>query len=191
MATATALPKRSEVRVEDTWNLEAIYPSVEAWEADFQRVTGMLEGIRAGQGTLGELGAGAAAGPAAPRRCWRDPRSPLRLRPHALAPGHRQEPVSGAGRPRRPRSRASSNAAGSYMTPEILAIPQEKLDAFLAEEPKLQVYRHALDEINRERPHILSAEMEALLAQADEMGNAAERIFEMLNYADLKLPKCP
>ena len=41
MATATALPKRSEVRVEDTWNLEAIYPSVEAWEADFQRVTGM------------------------------------------------------------------------------------------------------------------------------------------------------
>ena len=54
MATATALPKRSEVRVEDTWNLESIYPSVEAWEADFQRVTGMLEGIRAGQGTLGD-----------------------------------------------------------------------------------------------------------------------------------------
>jgi oligoendopeptidase F len=75
------------------------------------------------------------------------------------------------------------------MTPEILTIPQEKLDGFLAEEPKLAVYRHALDEINRERPHILSAEMEALLAQADEMGSAAERIFEMLNNADLKLPK--
>ncbi len=100
MATATALPKRSEVRVEDTWNLEAIYPSVEAWEADFQRVTGMLEGIRAGQGTLGD--SAQALLQALQRRddSWRDPRSALRLRAHALPPGHRREPVSGAGGPR-------------------------------------------------------------------------------------------
>ncbi|HLY29864.1 MAG TPA: oligoendopeptidase F, partial [Ktedonobacterales bacterium] len=80
------------------------------------------------------------------------------------------------------------NAISAYMTPEILSLPQEKIDAFLAEEPGLAVYRHALDEINRQRPHVLSAEMEGLLAQAAEMGASPERIFEMLNSADMKLP---
>src|SRR5262249_23174373 len=78
--------------------------------------------------------------------------------------------------------------ATAYMTPEILAIPQEQLDRFLEQEPRLQVYRHALDEINRERPHILPAEQQALLAPASEIGNAPERIYEMLTSADLKLP---
>src|SRR5260221_6997371 len=79
-------------------------------------------------------------------------------------------------------------AAASYMTPEILAIPEEGLRAFLAAQPGLQIYRHALDEILREREHVLPAPMEALLAQASEIGDAPERIFGMLNNADLKLP---
>src|SRR6478672_13347566 len=159
MATATALPKRSEVRVEDTWNLEAIYLSVEAWEADFQRVTGMLEGIRAGQGALGDS---AQALLQALQR--RDEAGELlgRLYVFAHMRFHQDTAESQyqALADRVTTLASEMNAAGSYMTPEILTIPQEKVDGFLAEEPKLTLYRHALDEINRERPHILSAEME-------------------------------
>jgi len=187
MTTATTLPKRSEVRTEDTWNLETIYPSVEAWETDFARVTGMLEGIRAGQGTLGDSARGLLQ--ALQRR---DEAGEIlgRLYVYAHMRFHQDTAESQyqALADRVTTLASELNAAGSYITPEILAIPQERLDGFLAEEPKLAVYRHALDEINRERPHILTAEMEALLAQADEMGSAAERIFEMLNNADLKLP---
>ncbi len=81
------------------------------------------------------------------------------------------------------------NTAGAYVTPEILALPPQRIEAYLQATPGLQTYRHVLDEIERQRAHVLSAEVEALLAQAAEIGNAPERIFEMLDYADLKLPQ--
>jgi oligoendopeptidase F len=79
-------------------------------------------------------------------------------------------------------------AATSFFAPEILAISDERLKAFLASEPGLAVYEHALNEVVRERAHVLSAELEALLAQAGELADAPQRIFGMLNNADLKFP---
>src|SRR5215510_7216121 len=153
MATATALPKRSEVRVEDTWSLETIYPSVEAGETDFQRVTGMLEGIRAGQGTVGDS---AQALLQALQR--RDEAGEVlgRLYVFAHMRFHQDTAESQyqALADRVTTLASEMNAAASYMTPEILTVPQERLDSFLTEEPQLAIYRHALDEVNRERPHI-------------------------------------
>jgi len=130
MATATALPKRSEVRVEDTWNLETIYPSVEAWEADFQRVTGMLEGIRAGQGTLGE-----SAGALLQALQRRDEAGEIlgRLYVYAHMRFHQDTAESQyqALADRVTTLASEMNAAGSYMTPEILEIPQEKLAGYV------------------------------------------------------------
>src|SRR5690349_19896232 len=80
------------------------------------------------------------------------------------------------------------NTAAAYVTPELLSIPQQPLDTFVEQTPGLPLYRHALDEVNRQRAHVLSAEMEALLAQAAELGNAPEHVYEMLSNADLKLP---
>ncbi|HEV7126984.1 MAG TPA: oligoendopeptidase F, partial [Ktedonobacterales bacterium] len=76
----------------------------------------------------------------------------------------------------------------AYLTPEILAIAETQLNDWVAAEPALAVYRHELDDIVRGRPHVLSAEMEGLLARASELGDAPEHIYEMLDYADLKLP---
>lgn len=56
------------------------------------------------------------------------------------------------------------------------------------EKKELQQYKHALEEINLERPHILSAEEEALLAQASEVFSASSNTFGMLNNADLEFP---
>lgn len=53
---------------------------------------------------------------------------------------------------------------------------------------ELKLYEHALDEINRQRPHVLSAKEEALLAQAAEVMSASSNTFGMLNNADLKFP---
>lgn len=180
-------PKRSDVKIEDTWELETIYPSNEAWEADFTRVSGMQSGLSELQGHLGDSAQNLLE---ALKR--RDAAGEVlgRLFVYAYMRLH-QDSTDNAHQAMADRVTTLANdinTATSYQTPEILAIPQERLDAFLAEEPALQVYRHALDEITRERPHILSAEMEALLAQAAELGNAPERIYEMFSTADLKLP---
>lgn len=50
------------------------------------------------------------------------------------------------------------------------------------------MYAHALDEITRQRPHVLSAEEEAILAQAAEVMQATSDTFSALNNADLTFP---
>ena len=54
MSQNTTLPLRSEVPVEQTWNLESIYPSVEAWEADLKAVREMVPAAAEFQGKLAE-----------------------------------------------------------------------------------------------------------------------------------------
>jgi oligoendopeptidase F len=180
-------PKRSDVKIEDTWELETIYPTNEAWEADFTRVNAMQPGLSEHQGHMGD-----SAQTLFEALKRRDAAGDIlgRMFVYAYMRLH-QDSTDNTYQAMADRVTTLANdinTATSYQTPEILAIPQERLDAFLQEEPGLQVYRHALDEITRERPHILSAEIEALLAQAAELGNAPERIYEMFSSADLTLP---
>ena len=59
---------------------------------------------------------------------------------------------------------------------KYLSIDEEKLKGFLNEKAELKLYEHALEEINLQRPHVLPAEQEALLAEASEVLDAAQVI---------------
>ena len=48
------------------------------------------------------------------------------------------------------------NSAGSFEASEIMAIPDETLARFYAEEPKLETYRRSIDKLRRRKAHILS-----------------------------------
>ncbi|HLZ24906.1 MAG TPA: oligoendopeptidase F [Ktedonobacterales bacterium] len=187
MSAIKTLPSRSEIPHEYTWNLASIYPTDSQWEADFARVTALLADIRAFEGRMGESGEVLLQALQV-----RDSASELWGRLFVYANMRMHEDSANStyqGLADRATTLANDlNTSGAYMTPEILAIPQEKLDGFVEHTAGLKVYRQALDEINRERPHVLSAEMEGLLAQAGEVGNAPEHIFEMLNNADLTFP---
>ncbi|HEX6817693.1 MAG TPA: oligoendopeptidase F [Ktedonobacterales bacterium] len=186
MSTAT-LPQRHEIPVEQTWNLGTIYATDAAWEQDFQRVSLMLPKIRQFEGRLGS-----SAQTLLDALTTRDAAGEVlgKLFVYATMRWHENTANSTyQALADRVNTLASDfGTASAFFTPEILAIPQVQLDGFLRQEPKLQVYRHALDEINRMRPHVLATEMEALLAQASEMGSGPERTYEMLTNADLKLP---
>jgi oligoendopeptidase F len=185
--TTNSLPARSELPAEFTWALETIYASDADWERDFALVTATLPQVAAFQGRLGE-----SADILLQALRTRDEAGQIlgRLVVYSHMRQHEDtaNSVYQALSDRATTLASDFGAAASYMTPEILAIPEEGLRAFLAAQPGLQIYRHALDEILREREHVLPAPMEALLAQASEIGDAPERIFGMLNNADLKLP---
>src|SRR5690625_2669329 len=76
----------------------------------------------------------------------------------------------------------------SFIVPEIIAIDEDTLEGFINEMDALKVYRHALDEITRQRQHVLSQKEESLLAQASEPLQSASQTFSMLNNADLQFP---
>lgn len=187
MAGVKTLPKRCEIPQQYTWNLESIYATDATWEEDFTRVTALLPQIRGFVGTLGESGESLLRALQV-----RDQASEIwgRLFVYANMRMHEDSTNSTyqALADRATTLANDLNTAGAYMTPEILTIPEERINAFVAETPGLELYRHALDEINRERPHVLSREMEEMLAQAGEVGNAPEHIFEMLNDADMTFP---
>jgi oligoendopeptidase F len=79
-------------------------------------------------------------------------------------------------------------SALSFVVPEILTMKEEEIAKFLQEKEELSLYKHSLDEINRQRPHVLSAKEEALLAEASEVLSASSNTFGMLNNADLTFP---
>jgi len=81
------------------------------------------------------------------------------------------------------------SSALSFVVPEILAISEERLNQFIESSDELKLYEFGLKEIIRQKPHILSAEMEELIANTGEMAEAPDNIFSMFNNADIKFPE--
>lgn len=81
------------------------------------------------------------------------------------------------------------SAAVSFLTPEIIAIPAEKLAAFREEKAAdFAIYDHFFHTLLRQKAYTLSPAEESLLAKAAEMGGAPQQIFTMLNDADIRFP---
>ena len=83
---------------------------------------------------------------------------------------------------------AQVSEAVSWFDPEVLTLSDEQIWGYFEEQPKLAVYRHYIQNILDERPHVLSMEQEALLAGASEIFGASSNTFSILNNADLEFP---
>ena len=76
----------------------------------------------------------------------------------------------------------------SFYEPEFMAITEEQYQNFLAEEPKLQPYKHFFDKLLQNKEHVLSQREEELLAGAGEIFGAASETFAILDNADIVFP---
>ncbi|MBQ4248360.1 MAG: oligoendopeptidase F, partial [Ruminococcus sp.] len=80
------------------------------------------------------------------------------------------------------------NSAGSFETPEIIAIEQTALEKMFEQKPGLEMYRRKLDLIRDKKDHVLSEAEERIIALTSEMGESAENIYSMFSNADMKFP---
>ncbi|GMC01546.1 oligoendopeptidase F [Enterococcus thailandicus] len=76
----------------------------------------------------------------------------------------------------------------SWLEPEVLQLSDETIWSYFEEEPKLEIYRHFVQQMVDNRAHVLSADQEALLAGAGEIFGASSSTFSVLNNADLVFP---
>jgi oligoendopeptidase F len=182
-----SLPSRSEIPVEDTWRLEDIFPTDEAWEQEFQEVKKMIPNILNYQGKLGE-----SADVLYDALQYQDELSMRLGKLYTYAHMRYDQDTTNSFyqglNDRASNLYSEAASAMSFIVPEILSIDENKLKTFLEEKEELRLYEHALDEINRQRPHVLSAKEEALLAQAAEVMASPSNTFGMLNNADLTFP---
>jgi len=75
-------------------------------------------------------------------------------------------------------------AQTAFIEPEILQMSRETIERFLSEEPRLQIYRHSLDDILRRKDHTGTASEEKLIADAGLMADSSEGIYTVFSNAD-------
>lgn len=182
-----SLPLRSEIPVEETWRLEDIFPTDDAWEEEFKQVKALIPKLGEYKGRLGE----------SPEVLYealqyQDDVSMRLGKLYTYAHMRYDQDTTNSfyqGLDARAKSLYSeASSAMAFIVPEILAIDEAVLRSFLEQYEPLRLYAHALDEITRQRPHVLSAEEEAILAQAAEVMQATSDTFSALNNADLTFP---
>ncbi len=180
------LLKRSEVPAENRWKLEDMFASQEQWDKEYNEAKALIKKASAFQGKLDsaeEL-----------KACFEldDELSQLTERLYVYAHMRQDEdtaaPTYQALTQKAKKLSVEAGEALSFVTPEILSLPVEKLDQFIAD-PTLSAYTFTLTEMKREKAHVLSKAEEALLAQVGNISQAPQNIFGMLNNADLKFPK--
>ncbi|MBP1574584.1 MAG: oligoendopeptidase F [Oscillospiraceae bacterium] len=179
--------KRSEVPEEYTWNLKDMFESDEAWLEEYEALKVYPAEVAKLQGTLGESAANLL------EFFKKDDELTVRLETlYTYASCSGDQDMSNAKyqdfRGKAMATIVAIESASAYATPEIMAIPEEKLNAFYAECPELETYRRSIYKIRRRAAHILSKEEEALLASAEEMADSADKIGGILRNADLKFP---
>ncbi len=180
------LLKRSEVPAENRWKLEDMFASQQEWDRTYDETKSLIKEASKFRGKLTDA--------AALKECFEfdDKLSLLTERLYVYAHMRQDEdtanPKSQALTQKAKKLSIDAGEALSYVTPEILSLPDETLDAFIAD-PALSEYTFTLTEMKREKAHVLSQAEEALLAQVGTLSQAPQNIFGMLNNADLKFPK--
>ncbi|EIT84601.1 oligoendopeptidase F [Fictibacillus macauensis ZFHKF-1] len=184
---SSTLPKREELAQQDTWDLEAIYATDQKWEEAFSHIKGLLPEVKAYEGRL-EESAEVLYGFLQKQDELTQELGKLYTYAHMR---YDQDTTSSFYQGLNDRAAALAtqvSSALSFATPEILSMSEERLQSFLTNNAHLTLYKQMLDDINRQRPHVLSKEAEALLADVSEVTSASSTTFGMMNNADLKFP---
>lgn len=182
-----SVPDRSAVLPQYTWATEDLYPSDQAWRDDMETAKAMASDILRFGGTL--------AASADNLLAYLQSRDALNTKfdlifNYAERKTHEDTRVA---RYQDFYNQAQSlsatiNSATAFSIPEILEIPEETLNGFYEQCPKLCQYARYINEKRRRKAHILSEGEERLLAAAQTMANAPTTIMATFTNADLKYP---
>ena len=179
------IKKREEADPKDCWKMEDMFPSDEAWEASFLKLKEEAEDFRSRKGTF-------AAGPREfYQALQKQDEIQLMIERVVVYASQRYHQDMGNRRYQEMAGRAQTAAAQaadalSFVSPEILEMGEEKIETFMKQLPELEHYRRMLEEELRVREHVLSPELETVMAKAQEMADSPQQIFMAFNNADAK-----
>ncbi|MCZ0703911.1 oligoendopeptidase F [Natronobacillus azotifigens] len=181
------LQTRDQVSEEKTWRLEDIFASDEAWEKERLEVEVALKEFSEFQGKLAE-----SAETLYNLLVFQDQISERVGKLYTYAHmRYDQDTTNSFYQALNAKAQSlytKTSSAMSFIVPEILQMNEGKLESFMKEKPELVEYRQSLEEITRQREHVLSEREEALLAEVSEVTSSSAQTFSMLNNADLTFP---
>ena len=175
---------RHEIGGEYKWNASDVFKTDAAWESEFAAVGGDLSRLSEFRGKLSDM--------SKLLECLRlcddlEQRSGL-LWLYALLKSSEDTANSAYASMNSKFEGLSAKigAAQSFMVPELLTLDERHVRSNLDSDGGLAIYRQYLDNIWRQREHVLSPELEEVLALAQEVTDAPETLFSMIDNADMK-----
>ena len=178
--------KREEIPQQYKWKMEDLYVTNEAWETDFKKLQDGIEELQKYEGTLGNSAENLLK---MHETC--DELNQIAEKVYVYANQRLHENTGNsyyqglAGKAQMLLVQMSE--ASSYIEPELLDIPEETLKEMLKTEG-LKKYETYYGRLLRKKEHILSKEMEELLAGVEEVAEGPKDTFMMFNNADIKFP---
>jgi oligoendopeptidase F len=184
MTNPTTLPFRSEVPVEQTWDLASVFPTPEDWEAACSKLADMLPTLSAYQGLLDESPgilleyiqlfqeAGTLMG---------------KINVYA-SNAYAVDTLNQEAAARNGQARglmAKFGAATAFFDPELVSFGFDKLRQWTKDEPQLAFFAHYVDRLEQRQAHVRSGEVEEVLALVNDPFFAATSIYNALNNAEL------
>ncbi|WP_416150432.1 oligoendopeptidase F [Salipaludibacillus sp. HK11] len=178
---------RSEVLVDNTWNLNDLFKTEEAWEheliavqKDIDRVTQYKGGISESAKMLLDC---LDAKDALNERVMRvSTFSSLRLSEDGT------NPVNQANAARVGSMLSSFSANTSFIESEILELTEERVETYIQQEGKLESYRKTLFDLLETKPHKLTSDAEEVLAAFGQIHDAPFMIYERSKTSDMVFP---
>lgn len=176
---------RAQVAPEQTWNLDDLFATREAWLGELADIESARETVTVHQGRLAE-------GPGRLLACL-DARDSLmaRMQNASIYAGLRH--AEDGGDPARQSDLAHATAVSArveaaikFVDTEILALPDGVVQRWLAEQPGLAVHRTDLEDLASLKPHMLSSETERVLASLGEVLEAPLMIFQRSKTSDMQ-----
>ena len=177
----------SGVPNEFTWDLAEIYPSVKEWDKSRLAIHSNLDEVAALKGTLGE----SAEHLYRPMQMISDTYRRL-LRVYAYASLQADEDLRDNTAQERNQLAEAMLArfieSTAWVSPEIIRIGRDKINAYIEQEPRLAPFAHDLDNTLRRASHTLGDEAEQALSYFTQPLDAPSNIYSLLANADIPFP---
>ncbi len=188
MSSATLVtPERTTIDPAYTWDLSAIFPTWEAWDAAVADLEQRIGAFKAFSGVLGDSGARLREAMEA-----HDAIGQLSYRvwyyPSLTHDQDQRDNTSAARRQKVQLLFARLEHATSWFNPELLTVPLDRIHGWMDVDAGLAVYRFAIDDLFRKQAHVLDLAGERLLALSSRLSGAPKDAYESLTTADAKFP---
>jgi oligoendopeptidase F len=179
---------RSQIPERFLWDLSHIYPDWESWESDLQRLQERMDAYQEFRGTLAR-----GADRVLAANLLSDELGQLAYRvyqyPGLMSSEDTRDNQIQARLERVRIALAKFRQATAWYAPELLAIPEETMQAWLEETEGLAPYRFPITESYRKQRHVLDEAGERLMAFAGPFGSTPSQTYTMMADADVSFPE--
>ena len=187
LAASPAIAQDGDGPEQIRWDLTSLFESVEAWDAERQTLLEEIPSLAAHEDGFGEDAASVAD--------FMENVSALARRAYSVASyanlNSDEDLRDGERRGRRGQASvmlSEFSQAIAWADPAVLEIGEETIEAFIAEDPRLEKHAFTLRNTLREAPHTLSVEGERLMAAVGLALGGAQRVYSQLKNSDIPWP---